>query len=145
MGSDTDPHPNPYEQKSSFWRFSVREILLATTAIAAIIALLISNRPRQTSVIGQQFDPATILTQILKDENLQGRTLQSGSGSSLSEEELSKDFQIDLRDVSATDTKTKVMLAFREDVRELIEQSGYEINGRSSSGSRDKRRDSGRP
>ena len=137
MGFDADPHPNPYEQKSSFWRFSVREILLTTTAIAAIIALLISNRPRQTSAMAQQFDPATILTQILKDENLQGRTHESSSGSCSSPIELSKDFQIDLRDVSVTDVRSKVMLAFREDVRELIEQNGYKINGRSSSGIRD--------
>ena len=135
--SDAAPNQKPHEQKSGFWQFSLREIVLATTAIAAIIAVLISNRPRQTSVIGQQFAPATILTQILKDENLQGRTFESSSGSSSSPVELSKDFQIDLRDVSATDAKTKVMLAFREDVRELIEQNGYEIVGRSRGGSRD--------
>ena len=108
--------------------------MLAITALAAIIALVISNSPRQTSVLAQQFKPTAILTQILKDENLKGTVIMTSGGGDSSSSAYSRNFLVTFDSVSNADVRAKVMQAFSDHIRKSIEDQGYKVGPSNFSG-----------
>lgn len=127
----------PEKQLSRKWQFSLREIVLVTAAIAAIIAITIQNRPRQTSQMARQLQPEIILAQIIKDKNLSGKAFKVAGNGSSSNRQVSHYSRIRLSGVSDSDVREEVMPELRKRIHDAIVDEGYKIVGRGLSGGRD--------
>ena len=120
------------------WQFSLREIIIATAAIAAIIAIVMQNRPRKVSIMAQQFNPSAILTQVITDKGLQGKVIRRGGGGrGGSQSSLNFVSMIQLRDVSDSDVTEILMPALLDEIRTAIIDEGYSITKQSKAGAMD--------
>jgi len=105
-------------------------------AIAAIITVVMQNRPRLTSSLASQFDPKLMLNQTIKDHNLPGRAYRSHGRGGSSMETVHRDIEVKLRDVSEADVKSVLMPALRKQIGEAIRVAGFGIEGSGVSGSK---------
>ena len=122
------------------WQFSLREIVLATVAIAAIIALVMQNQPRKISLMAQQFDPHASLNRIIKDNNLPGQLLGvGGTGGGGTDSMFTWAEKIRLNDVPISDVKSVVMPALRDEMKTAITGEGYGFKSSSVRGSENKK------
>ena len=122
------------------WQFSLREIVLATVAIAAIIALVMQNQPRKISSLAQQFDPRASLNRIIKDNNLPGQLLGvGGTGGGSSDSMITWAEKVRLSGVPISDIKGVVMPALRDEIKTAISSEGFGFKSSSVRGSKDKK------
>ena len=120
------------------WQFSLREIVLATIAIAAIVALVMQKPPRKSSLMAQQFDPVTALKRIVKDENLPGRAFKTGGNGGRSGSATRLVFEISLAGVPDADVKVVLMPTFMKEIQNAITSGGLSIKSKSQSGNKHK-------
>ena len=122
------------------WQFSLREIVLATVAIAAIIALVMQNQPRKISSMAQQFDPHATLNRIIKDNNLPGQLLGvGGAGGGRLDSMITWAEKVRLSGVPVTDVNSVVMPALMDEMKTAIAGEGYGFRSSSTRGSRNKK------
>ena len=119
-----------------WWQFSMREIVLATVAIAAIIALMMQKpQPRKTSLMAQQFDPVTALKRIVKDENLPGKAFKIGGNGGRSNSAARSAFEISLAGVPDSDVKDILMPTLMKEIHNAITSEGLSFEFKDQAGS----------
>ena len=121
-----------------WWQFSLREIVLATVAIAAVIALVMQKPPRKTSLMAQQFDPVTALRRIVKDKNLPGKAFKIGGNGGRSNSAARLTFEISLAGVPDSDVKVVLMPTFMKEIHNAITSGGFSIKSKSQTGNKHK-------
>ena len=136
METDGSVETSTTKQTTSKWQFSLRETILATTAIAAIFALVLLNPARRTSEMSRQFNPAEMVTQILKDKNVPGMAYKSRGRGGSSSSALSKDAVVKFNGVSDSNVKDVVMPVLMDQIKVWIDDEGYELVAEGTSGKR---------
>lgn len=123
--------------RRSRWRFSLREILLATTAAAALAALFAKASTRETTDFGRTFNPRDELTKLCTDAGL--AAMPTGGGGDLwGDDRVEKNVAYWFPGVDPAALCSVVMPALQGVVRERIEKEPLEITGQSASGYRRK-------
>lgn len=119
-------------------RFTLRELLLATVAIAAVVALFVQRRPFDQHAMLQSLDPHALVTQICSE---QGIELQNTSSQHASGVVFGGGYYLEsdteFSELSFADAKTKVMPKVLANLREAIESDGGDITGHGVAGSDD--------
>jgi len=116
------------------FQFSLRELLIATVAIAAVAALFVKNRPYQPTPFLQNFDGRALLTALGKENGLAAEPISYAGGNSLGPGRQTLEQEFVYHRVTAQQLREKVMPAFRARVEMLLDKSGCEIEGRGASG-----------
>lgn len=117
-----------------WFRFSLRELLIATVAIAAVAALFVKNRPYQPTPFLQNFDARALLTTLGKENGLAVEPIAYAGGNSLGPGRQTLEQELVYHRVTAEELRGSVMPAFRARVEKLLGSSGCEIEGRGASG-----------
>ena len=132
-------HTSAEEPTTRAWQFSLREIVLATVALAAVLAVVMQNQPRRISSMARQFDPPAAVTRIMKDNSLPGQAFKAaGSGGGKSDSMVRLNFKIMLRGVPISDVKGVLMPALMDEIQTAITAEGYSIKSSGKSGNRNK-------
>jgi hypothetical protein len=123
--------PKQAGKRPPWWRFSLREFLLAVTAIAALIALAVKLLPSSPS----QFDPEVEFKKLCAERGINVAFSGSGSSTSLGPGQARRrwDFESHQDRVPLG----QLVAAFRDRVEEVMRKHGCRIHGQGSSGPTD--------
>lgn len=120
----------------SLFRFTIRELLIGTVAVAALVALFVQRRPFDDHTMLQTFEPNNALAKACNDL---GIPFDMASSSHSSGVVFDGGYQIeaetDLRKPSYAEVRTKLMPELMERVKRAIEDGGATIVGEGKSGS----------
>lgn len=129
---------NSPQPRGRFARFSIRELLLATVAIAAVVAVFVQRRPFDQHAMLQSFDPRAVIQKTCGDLGLVADVPASSHSSGVVfDGGYHVEAESDLAKPSYTDIKTKLMPELRKRIEQQIEDDGGEIVGHSTGGSED--------
>jgi hypothetical protein len=73
----------PAQRRRTPWRFSLRELLLAMTAVAALLALAVKSYPSPPTTFFRQFDSQASLQTLCNDLGIDMPSVRMSAGSSL--------------------------------------------------------------
>lgn len=122
-------------RKRMFWQFSVREMLLILTAIAAILAVFVNNRPYSPTAFITTFDEQALLTKVCADLGLPiefGGTSPGIFRPTTNYGEWESSLLVNLPDI--TTFRARVMPEFRNRVESILKKAGASIEGHSVGG-----------
>ena len=147
--SSTDPPRLPPGRQASrsaakspiWWRFSLRELLLAMTAAGALLALAVKSAPAPPTPFFQQFDALAEINAILKE--LKITIGSSGGGSSSSFGGGSTVRRWDFSSHQADRPLGEIAAAFADRVEAQLVHRRCTITGRGTVGDRKKKQLSG--
>lgn len=128
---------NSPQSRGRFARFSIRELLLATVAIAAMVAVFVQRRPFDQHAMLQSFDPKRWVLKTCQDLELPASIPSSGTSSGSSPGGYYIEADLYLQQLSYEDTTRKLMPELQQRMGKLIDEQGGEDRGRSVTGSRE--------
>ena len=122
--------------KAKKWQFSLREIIFATAAVTAFIAIATQNQPRKTSLMARQFSPSVMVDEIVKKKSLKGQVYAVGGGGAiLSQSQISKSLRIEIDGLSELEIEGVLMPALLAEIKTTITGEGHSITHEGASGS----------
>jgi len=113
----------------AWWRFSLREFLLAVTAVGVLVALAVQSWPSSPSAFVRRFDPQAEFKAVSGKRGIKFGSVGAGSGSSSGGGYTSKRWHF----ASHQDQVVLGSLAadFADRVEAILVDQGCQINGRS--------------
>lgn len=119
--------PNP-----AWWRFSLREFLLAVTAVAALIALAVKSFPSSPSPFVRQYNPEAEFRKLCMERGVKLGSSGSGSSSSMGPGVARRRWHM----ASHQDQVPlgELMAAYSDRVEKSLQSQGCQITGRGWSG-----------
>jgi hypothetical protein len=133
MDNDSSETPGGRQR---WYQFSLREILLATVAISAVLTIIVKNRPFTPTEFFDEFNEAHVLNGVAQRLNLGLNTPASSGSISRGGPRANRSFQ---HTISTPDYGTvcqQLMLPIYDDIEQQILDSGCKIDGRSTTGVR---------
>src|SRR5262245_23375953 len=121
------------EKYRSSWNFSLRELMLLVTAVAALLALAVKSYPSPRTRFYYEFDAQAELQKLLRESGIQTGSSSGGGGGSSSSWEGRKHW-------SFASHQTKIPLGeighqYAERVEVALKRAGCTLQGSSRSGS----------
>jgi len=108
-------------------RFSLREMILATTAVAGLFAAFYVHRPFRPTAFVTSFRPQTVLDPLVKAKHPEGVNSNSGGGTLNLGNAAEMDY--DLLYAVTTPPAAELLQGLKAEVRKAIEGEGCEITG----------------
>jgi hypothetical protein len=120
----------------NLFRFTIRELLLATVAVAAVAALYVKKVPLDDHAMLQAFEPNRVLTKVCNDLGIRYEMASSAHSSSVVfDGGYRTEAEIDLREPTYDDVRKKLMPELMRRFKHAIEEDGATIVGEGKSGS----------
>ena len=127
MESSRDRYP--------LFRFSSREMLLATVAVAAVVALFIQRRPFDTHAMLDSFDFRKSVRDACRDLGLAAQMASSSSGGSGMEGGYYVESTVRLKQLSLEDAERQLMPELQRRFESLLARDAGTIHSRGQGGS----------
>ena len=135
LETDKTADSSAEQNKTKWWQFSLREIVIGTAAIAAFIAVAIQNQPRETSSLGQKFNPTMMVEQVVKQKSLKGQVYGLGGGGAMvSSSQIRNSSRTEIDGLSALELESVLMPALLAEIKAAITDEGYAIIGGGKAG-----------
>ncbi|WP_442483489.1 hypothetical protein [Aeoliella sp. SH292] len=120
----------------NLFRFTIRELLIATVAVAALVALFVQRRPFDDHTMLQSFEPHQMLTKVCNDLGIPYAMASSGHSSGVVFDGGYRiEAEIDLSKPTYDDVRTKLMPELMKRFKRAIEEDGATIVGEGKNGS----------
>jgi hypothetical protein len=118
------------------FRFTIRELLIATVAVAAIAALYVKKLPLDDHTMLQSFEPNSALVKLCNDLGIPYEMASSGHSSGVVFDGGYRiESEIDLRKPTYDEVRKKLMPELMNRFKRAIEEDGATIVGEGKSGS----------
>jgi hypothetical protein len=124
--------PRRLPDKLPWWRFSLREFLLAVTAAAALIALAVKSFPSGPSSFVRQYDALQDFKQLCKEEGAKLKIAGGGSSSSMGPGTSTRSWHWYFRETSLP--LRQLVSAYQARVERTLAAHGCRIDGRGGTG-----------
>ena len=116
-----------------WYQFSIREMLIATVAVAAMTALFVENRPYSPTIFLQNLDERSLLTQCCADLGVTlGSIVEEGVKNRVWGGHGNHNATLTISEPDIDVLQTEVMQALRSSVEELLADSNCVITGRTT-------------
>jgi hypothetical protein len=129
--SDTILIPRRLPDALPWWRFNLREFLLAVTAVAALIALAVKSWPSSPSSFSRQYEALKDFDSLCKQEGVQLGTWGGGSSQSWRSGSSTRRWHFSSR--QTTKPLSQLVAAYRQRVEATLIEHGCRVGGRSRS------------
>jgi hypothetical protein len=119
--------------RRALWQFSLREVMILTIAVAAVLALAVQSRPFHQTEFFDSFNETLLFQTVCARLNLPAEIPASGGGHSVGSNKAVRDYQLH---INAPPTKDagRVVAELRKEVEALLNRQGCDIHGRGTVG-----------
>lgn len=114
-----------------FMQFSVREVLLAIVAIAAILALIVSHLPYSPSAFITNLNEEAILEKVCSDLKIPLVSEGNGGGHSRDTDSIQRESLLTFTDPDVIEFYSSIMPALHDHIEKLLLDQGASIHERS--------------
>jgi hypothetical protein len=135
IGLDMEKSPSSPPPRG-WYQFSLREILLATVAISAVLTIVVKHRPFAPTDFFDELNEGHVLNVVAKRLNLGLATPASSGSISRGGPRAHRSFEHTIGTPDYSTVCQQLMPPLHDDIEKLILDSGCKIDGRSTTGVR---------